>query len=363
MLGLLTLGLTVFMIFKLVKNALIGKQLGSDVQYAGTIELIIPVTNGSHFYMEPWIAMLKNMKALQGHLKIHVLVDGHHPALSSLGDLHAVSSCVEVQSFLTRPTDTDAVPWMIEQIASRVTGTTVILGDSELVPTETAFLSLAKLVTEKQKAFFVLPQTAKLSVLGEAIAVLNPTLALASIFGFRKFRRNISHPLMSIASGWMGMPLKTFKELNFHHVHVTTWKEAVVKQWDREEKDYVLAFGEKQLRRYYPNQLGEQFDEMKNFWSLQWERQDKKGFWIFILALFVWSFPMLFFVTHPFWSLASILLLGLYRFFSKIVFQESWLTIILHPVGCLVWIASLILWAGEGLRTKYMSQGPKKLNS
>ena len=363
MLGLLTLGLTVVMIFRLVKNALIGKQLGSDVQYSGTIELIIPISQGSHFYIEPWIAMLKTMKALPGHLKIRILVDGHHPALLTLQDLHTISSSVEVQSFLMRPADTDAVPWMIEQIAPRIVGQTVILGDSELVPTEIAFLSLSKLVSDKQKAYFVLPQTAKLSLVGEAIAVLNPTLALASFFGFRKFRRNISHPLISIAQGWMGMPLKAFQELNFHHVHVSTWKEAVVKQWDREAKDYVLAFGEKQLQRYYPATLGDQFSDMKNFWGLLWERNDKKGFWIFILALFVWSFPMLFLFSHPYWSIASVLLLILYRFFSKIVFQESWTTIIFHPVGCLLWLSSLALWAGEGLKTKYASQGPRKLNS
>jgi hypothetical protein len=360
MLGLLTLGLTIVMIFKLVKNALIGKQLTSDAHFPGSIELIIPITSQSYIHVEPWLASLKNFKVLQGRLKIHVLVDGHHPSLTTWQEIHQQFPFIEIQNFLMRPQDTDAIPWMIEQVAPRIQGQIVILGDADIVPSEAAFLSLAKYVSEKNKSFFVLPQTAKVSAMGEAIAVLNPTLTLASVFGFRKIRRNISHPLMSISHGWMGMTLDAFKELNFHHVHVTGWKEAVLKQWDRDEKDFILAFGEKYLRRYYPEDLKEHLHSMKDYWSDLWNNYSKSSFWLFVASLFIWSFPILFFYSKFFWAIASFLLLTMYRFFSKIVFQESWTSIVLHPVGCLAWIGTLFWWLGSDLKTKFSSQGPLK---
>ena len=100
MLGLLTLTLTAVMIYKLVKNALIGKQLGSDTTFSSSIELIIPVTGSSEIFIEPWIAELRNFKTLQGHLKIHLLIDGHHNTLQKWQELHSEFPMLEVQNFL-----------------------------------------------------------------------------------------------------------------------------------------------------------------------------------------------------------------------------------------------------------------------
>jgi hypothetical protein len=215
MLGLLALGLTSIMIYTLVKNALLGKQLAKDDHFNGTVELIIPVAPNSEFFPEAWGEIHTQQ------LKVHILIDGHHPSLNAWMELKTKMPYLEIHSFPMRPTHVEAIPWMLDQIAPKIQGEVVIIGDSELVPTEHAFLSIAKNVTDKERSYFVVPQTAKFNVLGEAISVLNPTLAFASFFGFRKWQRNLTHPLLSISQGWMAMTLKTFKELDFKTVRIS----------------------------------------------------------------------------------------------------------------------------------------------
>jgi hypothetical protein len=358
MLGLLALGLTLGMIFNLVKNALVGTQLSSEDKFNGTVELIIPITSQSEFYLEPWMKNLSLFQVMGGHVRIHILIDGHHPAFNAWQELHQKLPYVELHSFLLRPLGREAVPWMIEQIAPKIKGDVVILGDAELVPSEHAFISLGKLVSEKQKAYFVLPQTQRQNILGEAVAAINPTLALASVFGFRKLRRNVSHPLVSISQGYMGMPLSVFKSFDWTKVNIPSWKEALAKGWDTENKTYILAFGEKHLLRYYPEELKVQIYQLRTYWEELWLKGERTGLALFLVTLFIWSFPILCFTTHPFWSLASLALLILYRFFTKIVFQESWGAMVLHPLGCLAWLGTFFWWVISGLKTKYGSKRP-----
>lgn len=356
MLGLLALGLTSVMIYTLVKNALIGKQLTSHDTYLGTVELLVPVTQDSHFFMKEWQDSLANFHSQPAQLKIHFLIEGHRPEAHDWSSLHDRIPFVEVHHFLTKPESVESATWMIDQVKLKVKGQVVVIGDPEIVPTEDAFISLSKIVTDKNKPYFALPQTARLNVLGEAIAVLNPNLAFASVFGFRRIRKNISHPLMGLTHGWMGMDFKTFEALNFGDYRIPSWKHALSYQWDRENLTYLLAFGEKNLIRYYNNDVKSQLLEMKANWKYLFDKVDRNGLWLFLVALFLWSFPVLCFFTHPYWSLASLGLLIFYRFFSKIVFQESWLALVLHLVGCLAWIGTLG-WIGvEALKQKYGSK-------
>lgn len=350
MLGLLALGLTSLMIFTLVKNALMGKQLSKDDQFNGSIELIIPVTAKSEFYLDAWQASFTNSPLTSGQVRIHVLIDGHHPSLNAWQELKSRISFLEIHSFPMRPAHVEAAPWMLEQISPKIQGQIVIIGDPELVPSASAFTSIAQMITQKNRSYFIVPQTAKTNAWGEALSSLNPTLAFTSFYGVHKWRLNLSHPLLSISQGWMGMTLKTFQELDFKSVRISTWKEALSRQWDEQKKSYHLAFGEKHLLRFYPETTSGLTNQMKEKWEDLWHKKDKMGFWLFLAALFLWSFPFVFLFTHPFWSMASFGLLVLYRFFSKIVFQESWMAIVLHPAACLAWIGSLGMFVMENVR-------------
>ncbi len=354
MLGLLALGLTSVMIYTLVKNALIGKQLTSHDTYLGSVELLIPVTQDSKLYFNEWNEALKSFHSPQ--LKIQFLIEGHRAEMQEWQTLTTNFSFVEIHSFLMKPAEVEAASWMIDQVKSKVKGEVVIIGDAEIVPTEDAFISLSKIVTDKNKPYFALPQTARLNMIGEAIAVLNPNLAFASVFGFRKIRKNFSHPLMGLTSGWMGMELKTFEALNFGDYRIPSWKQALSYQWDKENQTYLLAFGEKNLIRYYNGNVQSQLLEMKTYWSYLFKNVDRAGLWLFVVALFLWAFPYLCLVTHPYWSLASLGLLVFYRFFSKIVFQESWTAVVLHFLGSFAWIGTLGWLGYEALKQKYGSK-------
>lgn len=353
MIGLLVIALTIVMICTLVRNALVGKQLTSDESFSGTIELLVPISSRSEFYIEPWMATLDTLKELHGRLKIRILIDGHHPAMTAWNELSQKLPFVELHSFINRPADVHPIPWMLKEIAPKVNSDVVIIGDAELVPTESAFTSLAHFVSQKKRCYFVLPQTVKGNIFGESVALLNPTLALASVFGFRRFRRNVSHPMLSIAQGWFGMPLEVFRDVDFSKMRVASWKKGLAEYFELLHQDYNLAYGEKHLRRYYPEDLKVQIFQMKTYWDELWSQGDRAGFWIFIGCLFIWSFPILFFRSHPFQAMGSIMLLCLYRFFSKIVFQESWRGIALHLFGVLVWIGTLVWWAVTRVNEKH----------
>lgn len=350
MLGLLALGLTAIMIYTLVKNALVGKQLTTEDTSSSSIELLVPVTEKSRFLLEKWPATLSS------NIKVNVLIDGHHPQYNEWQELKSKLSYLEIHNFSMRPAASEAIPWMLEQYLPRVAAEVVIIGDAELVPTEAAFMSIANAVTEKKRSYFVVPQTSKHNVLGEAIAVLNPTLAFASFFGFKKWRRNVSHPLLGVSEGWMAMNLENFKALNFQSFHSWTWKEVISRQWDEQKKTYHLAFGEKQLIRFYPEDLKVLAHEQRAGWDEMFERKEKIGFGLYLVALFLWSFPVVCLLTHPFWALASVMLLILYRFFSKIVFQESWGSIVLHPLACVFWIGTFCWFLSDKVKEKYFNK-------
>lgn len=348
MLGLLVIGLTVFMIYTLVKNALFGKQISSGETFAGPIDLILPVEKNTRFSLVDWE---KNLAKLHStNLHIHVLIEGHHSDIEGWRSLTAQHGYIEVHSFLTRPQGTEGVPWMIKQVAHRLKGEVIMIGDPELVPSESLFGSLAKIVKDKDRVYLTLPQTGKKNILGEAVAILNPTLALASFYGFKKYSRNLSHPFLAISDGWFAMPMHLFQELPLDNMRGESWKLTLMKAFEVKKHNVYIAFGEKHLIRLYPEFFEDYVKTMKDEWAMLWHREDRKSFWFFVGVLFLWSFPIVCFFTHPFWAIGSFFLLALYRFFTKIVFQESWTAVILHPVACLTWITTLFWWIGTSAR-------------
>ncbi len=342
MLGLMALALTLIMIFSLVKNALMGKQLSKDDHFQGRIDVLFPITTSTEFYLEAWLRALATYKMPSDFLKFHILIDGLHTSHPEWEELKTKCPYIEIYHFSMRPAHAEPSTWMIDQIRDKIQGDVVIVGDPELVASEQALISIAKNVKDHEKSYYVLPQTSKDSRIGELITCLNPTMAFASFFGKSRWRRYLTQPLVGISQGWMSMTLKTFNELDFKSIRISNWKEAITTQWDEKEKRYYLAFGEKLLLRHYPIDGSFPLPYIEKKWLEMWIRSNKKSFWFFVSTLFIWSFPVIFFISRPFWAMASFGLLLLYRFFTKIVFQESLTAVLLHPVGCLAWIVGLI---------------------
>lgn len=351
MIGLAALGLTVIMIYTLVKNALLGAQLNALDSFEGKIDVLIPIQNNSSFYFDAWEESLAQFKNT-GSLRIHFMIDGHYPRIGDWENLKTKYSHIEIHNFLMRPSETETIPWMIEQISKNIKAEIIIIGDAQSVANEAALISIAHHTQSKQSSLLILPQTAKLSILGEAVAVLNPTLALASIFGFHKFRKNLSHPLMSLCDGWISMDQKTFSEVSFAKLKNLSWREGLSRQWDEKNKNFQLIFGEKFLRRFYSKNFTEQFEALKQFWPLAWKNPDHLGTILYMTTLFLWAFPFIFLLTNPIWSTVGFFLLIIYRFFTKIVFQESWSALFLHPVAGIILIASCLQWILLSLKAK-----------
>jgi hypothetical protein len=358
MLGLLALGLTSLMIYTLVKNALMGRQLSKEDSFHSGIELIIPLAAKSEFYIEAWLNSVKTFHFGPGQLKVHLLIDGHHPSMTAWQELREKVPYLQIHCFTMRPSHVDSIPWMLDQISSRIEAPVVIIGDPELVPTEHAFTSVARMIQDQQKSFFILPQTARFGLLGEAANLLGPTLSFISLFGQGRWRSRFSHPLLGIAHGWLAMPLAHFKQVEFKLIRISNWKEAISRQWVEKQLKYSIAFGEKHLLRYYSETFQGLIYQIKDEWEDLWNRKDKTGFWLYLTTVFIWAFPMIFLFTHFFWALSSIFLLSLYRFFTKIVFQESWMAMFLHPVGCGLRVWGLLSWLTGHLRSRYGSRAP-----
>jgi hypothetical protein len=349
MLGILVLCSTLFITFSLVKNALFGKQVSSD-SFTGTIDVIVPVSGTDTFHPEQWSRALLDLRS--PFVKIYILIDGHHPFIEQLNNFAAQFTFVEIHSFLTRPENTEATTWMISQISHRLSSEVVVIADPELIPSGTIFHSIAKMTKEKDRVYLTLPQTGKSKVVNEAIATLHPNLIFASLFGMQKYRFTLTLPIISLTRMWIAMPLQTFKELPSQNLR-GQFKESFYQHWFDEKKAVSLAFGEKHLLRDYPIVIEEQLKEFRDFWSHLWNLHSRKSFAIMVYTLVVWSFPLICF-AHPFWAMGSIFLLVLYRFFSKIVFQESWTAAILHPLATIISWAGLFWWI-------YEQAGPKKI--
>ncbi len=349
MLGILVLGSTLFITYSLVKNALFGKQVSTE-SFTGTIDIIVPISSGDTFYTEQWARALLELRS--PFVKIHILIDGHHSLIEHLNNFAAKFSFVEIHSFLTRPENTESTTWMISQISHRLESEVVVIADPELIPDGAIFSSLPKLTKEKDRVYLALPQTGKSKVINEAIALLHPNLLFASLFGMQKYRFTLTLPIISLTRMWMAMPLNTFRELPLQNLR-GSFKDIFYQHWFDQKKQVSLAFGEKHLLRDYPVVFEEQLKEFRDFWNHLWNRHTRKSFAIMVYALIIWSFPLICF-AHPFWSMGSIFLLVLYRFFSKIVFQESWTAAILHP------LATVIAWAGF-FWWIYEQAGPKKI--
>lgn len=339
MLGLLVLALTCFLIVTLIKNALMGQQLSKNEQFLGQITLILPIDPKDQFEMNPWINALNELTPYSSQIRILVLIDGHHYSAALWEKLKSEFSFLDVKIL------------SLKDGAKDVTSDVVIIGDPDLIPTPHAFISAAHYTQTKKRVYVTVPQTSKESVLSEAIFSLNPVLAFTSIYGFTSFKRPFTHPLLSLSRSWMTFPREVFSHLTFDQPNTFTWKEMICTQLEGEKQKYYLAFGEKQLIRYYPTKLKDQLHKMKSFWEILWTDRNRKGFWIFTAILFIWSYPLMIF-TNFFSAIFSLLLLFVYRFFSKIVFQESIRSIVLHPLACLAWIGTFFWYFWELLIKK-----------
>ena len=335
------------MIYTIVKNALVGKQLSSSLSHSPSLSMIIPIQNEDPFYHLAWADFFKETQSFSDLDFIFMASPDHaeYPRLEEFLKDYPRTMLVSASGGL---------PSALEELKKQSMKETVVIADPQVIARKELLSSLEDLALTQDQPYFVLPQISKQTVLGEAVESVAPNLSLVSIFGFRKFRKNISHPLLSLSKGWLCLNKKIFLETPFHRISHPSLKLSLAELWEEKEISYGLAFGEKNLLCLYPRILMDQLLSQKQSWERLWKTGERSGFALYLLSLFIWSFPILCFFTHPYWSVASFLLLSLYRFFSKIVFQTSLRATFLHPIACSVWLVSLGWWLVEEIRKKYL---------
>ncbi len=342
MLGLLALGFTSLMIYTLVKNALFGIQLNKTSSFHGPLELVIPVGANQSIVFERWLDAIDSFTPFNGQLKIHFLFDGVQPDLDQWKKLSSTYPWIKIHHFTQRPNETESCSWMIDQISSSIDSSVIMITDPQTIPGPEALISLGSFISEKQIPIYTIPQTAQVSILSEAIFSLNPTLTFISLFGIKKWRKHFSQNLFGTSDGLLCLDLKLFRSIDFKSMGITSWKDAAALEMQEQEIRFQIAFGEKFLKRFHSKTLDMALEEIAQTWQMMWNKKNKSTFWIFAASVFVWSFPVLCLITHPFWAIASFFLLVLFRFFTKIVFQESWTSVVLHPVGSGFWVIGLV---------------------
>jgi hypothetical protein len=353
MLGLLALGLTCLMIYTLIRNALMGKQLSAHHGPALPVEILLPITQKSHFNAHSWCEALNSSEMGPSGVKIHLLIDGHHPGITQWQEAQKNTAALVIHSFPMRPKDVVPETWMLEQVSPHITAPVVIIADPEIAPLSAAFQSVAQVIADKKRCTFFVPQTAKKKALSEAIALLNPTLAYLSLAGPGRWRSKFAPSLMAMAQGWMAMGQEDFRQIDFTLLGPWHFKEGLARHWKHKNRRLYLGFGEKFLQRQYAENLSDLLLELNQRWQDLWEEKNRSSLWLYLLAVVLWSFPLIFLFTHFFWSIASFGLLVIYRFFTKIIFQESSLAVLLHPVACIFLIGSGLRFFLQNLMSRF----------
>jgi hypothetical protein len=340
---IISLALMGWMIFTLVKNAIIGVQLGPKDEYHESLEIILPITGTDYFYAEEWIKRIKTFHLFkQNNLRIHFLMDKHNPQTHILQGLEKDISFIEVHTFTILPENIQIVPWMISQISDQIKGKNVIVGDAEIIPTEEGLRSMAYNCDKHERPLLVLPQMARTHFAGEALESLSPSLALISFLTLSRRAKAYFYPLLEISNCWIIMKLEVFKDISWEKQNLPQWKHCVTHSWETKNIPLKLAFGEKHLTKYYPTPFKEHVNKLFKSTEALWELKNKNGLFLFLIFQFLWFIPIGFLGVYPLWTILGLFLLVLYRFFTKIIFQESWISVALHPISNFLHLVALL---------------------
>jgi hypothetical protein len=345
MTGLMPIGLILTMIYNLVNNALRGLQIKNG-EFTGTIDYLIPYYPHHHIPFEQWEQILQHSLDAKINVNFHFISAGHHEQTHNLENLQKKFSNIKVHVFMASQEDEILSTWMIENIRQHINAEIVFIADINLVPDESVLLNSSQNLKSGQSAQIIFPQTSKQNFIGDSLAQLSPGLCYISLFGRGQLRKNLSQHLIGLTQLCICMTKTQFQDLPWNKFSAVTWKEAILNTWNLQNTHFNVAFGEKHLKTYYPNLFKQHFVYMRTTWKKYWNHNNRIGLIIFIFIHLAWSLPLLSFLTHPFWALGSLLLIMMYRLFTKIIFQESWISVILHPFSSICW---LVAFAIEGI--------------
>lgn len=347
MLGLITLGLMIIMIYGLVSLAVRGKVATTHAP-AATGPLSICMILKDQHALTP-LQLEHNLQVISKFegAEFLLMVQGVEAEVHAYEEMQKRFPHLKVYMVPNHPQVASVSGWMMQELLHLAKGEHIILLHSQLDLDESMINSAVNENIQNNKAVYGLSQTKREFFLSESIFALTPQLLISSLKIPQKWKNSIRLSALSdFTSYFLLLSRKQLQSLGQIDLAATGVVSTLCQELSQRD-ELRLMYGERHLTRRIPPTRSLLVYEVRQQWGRLLLAKDKTALVLFIAALIVWSFPWMFAITHPYWALVGFFLMGVYRFFTKIVFQESWPNVILHPLACVFWWYGLAqaLWA------------------
>lgn len=347
MLGLITLGLMLVLIYGLVSLAVRGKVASTHAPKTQDSFSVCMILKDQHA-LSP-LQLENNLKTISHYPKAEFLlmVQGLEAEIHAYEELQKRYPFLKILLVPNHPEVQSLSGWMMEELLKISKGDYLLMLHSQLDLDEHMIDSAVNECQQNNKAVFGLPQLKRDFFLTESIFALSPQLILASLKIPPRWQKNIHlFGLADFSTYFLLLSRKQLESMGALNLARQGIISPVVENLT-EKNELKFMYGEKHLKRRLPLTRSVALFEVRRFWDRLISAKEKSSLILFILALLIWSFPWLVVLTHHYWALVGFFFLGIYRFFTKIIFQESWPNMLLHPMACVFWWYGLaqVLWA------------------
>lgn len=332
MIGFIFLLLAARQIYIIIKNGLTARQIRPATTGVGSL-VLVDVKKSD--IIDP--QFLAQMEAIKAPHEIKFMVAMDHPQILELSGRGL--PIASYNSHLESAID------VINRLTLETSLETILVTDFNVEFNSEALFGLEKLLADNKGPYLIIPQIHSKNITVDCLYTLNPNLALISLFSFKRLTRSSRRPLLTSSEVCMA-----YRKIDFElFPDQEDWKSSLFSGFHSRAIGLKLCFGEKYFSLYLTEDLKSLWEKMLNSWDRAELSKNYSALAYFIQCL-IWAFPVLFFKSHPFYSIGILLLILIYRIFTFIIFQENILSILLHPISSLMWLASL-LWK-KGLEYK-----------
>lgn len=338
MLGLITLGLMLIMIYGLVSLAVKGKVASPHhvEKNPGTLSVCM-ILKDQHTLTPLQLENNLNTVASYPGAELLLMVQGLEAEVHAYEDMQKRYPMLKVFMVPNHPQVTSVSGWMMQELLKIAKGDYLLLLHSQLDLDLTMLESSVTEARQTRLAIYGLAQIKRDWFLSESVLALTPQLLISSLKIPKSWKKNIRLASLSDYTNYfLLITREQLKNMGSTELSLKGPISPLVEEFIQKD-ELKFMYGEKHLVRRVPVSRALLQFEVRQLWQRLISSQEKAPLIIFIAGLIVWSFPWMFVLTHPYWALVGFLLLGIYRFFTKIVFQESWPNIILHPAACVFW--------------------------
>lgn len=322
MIGFIFLLLAARQIYIIIKNGLTARQIRESTSGQGVLVLINikPSDQLDNTY-------LQQLTSISDPHDLYLIAPLDHPQMLEFNNRNfrvagynqQVETAIDVINRLSLQSEREAI----------------LVSDTNIIFESHGLFGLEKLLIEAKGPYFIIPQIYSSNVTVDCLFTLNPNLALISLFSFKRLTRSLRHPLLAVSELCIAYRKKDFEHFSEHE----DWKSSLFYGFRTRAIGLKLCFGEKYFSLYLEPNLFALWQRMLKTWDIAFTLKNYSVASLLIQSL-IWSFPVIFFGLHPFYSIGIFLLLLIYRIFTFIIFQENILSILVHPIAGLLWVGS-----------------------